>query len=115
MMPPQSISVTINGTGFAADYTARTYGMIPHKNGVSIQLAGVTSGQLENAERFAEQHQNDQAYGSRRNVAGRQPDVRWNETHPSRTTGGSGRHRLDAAPDNRLRFHDRSQSQRQAT
>ena len=62
-MPPQSINVTINGTGFAADYTARTYGMIPHKNGVSIRLAGVTSGRLENAVRFAAQHQIERAYG----------------------------------------------------
>ncbi len=62
-MPSQTISVTINGTGFAADYTARTYGMIPHKNGVSIRLAGVTSGRLENAERFAAQHQIERAYG----------------------------------------------------
>ena len=61
-MPPQSINVTINGTGFAADYTARTYGMIPHKNGVSIRLAGVTSGRLKNVERFASQHQIERAY-----------------------------------------------------
>ncbi|MCH7729220.1 MAG: Gfo/Idh/MocA family oxidoreductase, partial [Planctomycetes bacterium] len=63
-MTPQSINVTINGTGFAAGYTARTYGMIPHKNGVSIRLAGVTSGRMENAERFAAQHQIERAYGS---------------------------------------------------
>jgi hypothetical protein len=61
-MTPQSINVTINGTGFAADYTARTYGMIPHKNGVSIRLAGVTSGRMENAEKFAAQHQIERAY-----------------------------------------------------
>ncbi|MDA1013320.1 MAG: Gfo/Idh/MocA family oxidoreductase [Planctomycetota bacterium] len=52
----KNIKVTINGTGFAADYTARTYGMIPHKNGVRIELAGVTSGQMDNARRFAESH-----------------------------------------------------------
>lgn len=51
-----NIKVTINGTGFAADYTARTYGMIPHKNGVHIELAGVTSGGIANAEKFAQVH-----------------------------------------------------------
>lgn len=50
------LKVTINGTGFAGDYTAQTYGLIPHKNNVSIQLAGVTSGQFDNAERFATRH-----------------------------------------------------------
>ena len=49
----RTLKVTLNGTGFAADYTARTYGMIPHKNGVQLELAGVTSGKLENAQRFA--------------------------------------------------------------
>ena len=61
-MPPRTLSVTINGTGFAADYTARTYGMIPHKNGVDIALAGVTSGRVENAERFAASHGVANAY-----------------------------------------------------
>ncbi|MBC8354654.1 MAG: Gfo/Idh/MocA family oxidoreductase [Planctomycetes bacterium] len=56
MASTRTVKVTINGTGFAADYTARTYGMIPHKNGVSIELVGVTSGRLENAERFASVH-----------------------------------------------------------
>jgi predicted dehydrogenase len=60
----RTIQVTINGTGFAADYTARTYGLIPHKNGVQIALDGVTSGRLENAQRFAELHGVAQAYGS---------------------------------------------------
>ena len=58
----RTIKVTLNGTGFAADYTARTYGMIPHKNGVSIQLAGVTSGRMENAERFASTHGIENAF-----------------------------------------------------
>jgi predicted dehydrogenase len=53
---PKTLKVTINGTGFAADYTARTYGMIPHKNGVTLALAGVTSGRLVNAEAFANKH-----------------------------------------------------------
>jgi predicted dehydrogenase len=51
-----TLRVTINGTGFAADYTARVYGMIPHKNGVRLELSGVTSGQLVNAEAFAARH-----------------------------------------------------------
>ncbi|HAA74366.1 TPA: hypothetical protein DCE37_04505 [Candidatus Latescibacteria bacterium] len=50
------LKVTINGTGFAGDYTAQVYGMIPHKNGVEIDLAGVCSGHLENAEAFAAKH-----------------------------------------------------------
>ncbi|MDA1162586.1 MAG: Gfo/Idh/MocA family oxidoreductase [Planctomycetota bacterium] len=55
-MPKQKLIVAINGTGFAADYTAKTYGMIPHRNGVEIELAGVVSGRLENAEAFAVSH-----------------------------------------------------------
>ena len=55
-MENKTLKVTINGTGFAADYTALTYGMIPHKNGVAIDLAGVTSGKMVNAERFAKKH-----------------------------------------------------------
>lgn len=61
-MPHQTLKVTVNGTGFAADYSARTYSMIPHKNGVSIELAGVTSGRIENAERFARTHGVTRAY-----------------------------------------------------
>src|SRR5438445_4675889 len=52
-MQPRILRVTLNGTGFAADYTAACYGLIPHKNGVAIELAGVTSGRLERAEAFA--------------------------------------------------------------
>ncbi len=55
-MTKQTIQVAINGTGFAADYTAKTYGMIPHRNGVDIELAGVVSGRRENAEKFAASH-----------------------------------------------------------
>lgn len=54
--PPRTLKITLNGTGFAADYTARTYGLIPHRNGVALELAGVTSGTLANAERFAAVH-----------------------------------------------------------
>jgi predicted dehydrogenase len=60
----RQLKVTINGTGFAADYTAKCYGMIPHKNGVEIELAGVTSGRRENADRFAEVHGVSQAFES---------------------------------------------------
>lgn len=56
------MKVTIAGTGFAADYTARTYGLIPHKNGVTIRLAGVTSGKLESAQRFAAKHSVERAF-----------------------------------------------------
>lgn len=52
----RTLKVTLTGTGFAADYTARTYGLIPHRNGVAIDLAGVTSSRRENAERFAAVH-----------------------------------------------------------
>jgi predicted dehydrogenase len=61
-MLPRTVKVTINGTGFAGDYTTRVYGMIPHKNGITIELAGVTSGRVENARRFAEHHGISRAY-----------------------------------------------------
>jgi len=74
--PPRTLKVTINGTGFAGDYTARTYSLIPHKNGVSIELAGVTSGQLANAQRFARTHGIDRAFETHREmVAGVRPDI----------------------------------------
>jgi len=52
----RTIRVGINGTGFAGDYTAKSYSMIPHRNGVNIELSGVVSGRLENAQRFADSH-----------------------------------------------------------
>src|SRR5215468_8193213 len=52
-MTPRTLRITLNGTGFAADYTAACYGLLPHKNGVTLELAGVTSGRLERAEAFA--------------------------------------------------------------
>ena len=55
-MTPRTLKVAINGTGFAGDYTVRSYGMVPHRNGVTLDFAGVVSGRLENAERFAKQH-----------------------------------------------------------
>ena len=59
-----TLKVTINGTGFAADYTTRVYEMIPHKNRVVIEMAGVTSGQLDNAQAFATRHGIAQAFAS---------------------------------------------------
>src|SRR5262249_15303138 len=52
-MTPRTLRVTLNGTGFAADYTAACYGLIPHKNGVTVELVGVTSGRPERAAAFA--------------------------------------------------------------
>lgn len=54
-MDAKLLKIAINGTGFAGNYTANVYTMIPHKNGVHLQLAGVTSGRQDNAERFAKQ------------------------------------------------------------
>jgi predicted dehydrogenase len=72
----KQLKVTINGTGFAADYTARVYGMIPHKNGVDIQLVGVTSGSFSNAEQFAELHGVERAYASHAEMLDRaKPDI----------------------------------------
>src|SRR5262249_62099487 len=63
-MTTRMLRVTINGTGFAADYTAACYGLIPHKNGVTIELAGVTSGRLERAEAFARARGVTRAYAT---------------------------------------------------
>ena len=63
-MDNRNLKVTINGTGFAADYTAKTYGMMPHKNGVAIELAGVTSGKISNAETFAQKYKVGQTFAS---------------------------------------------------
>lgn len=63
-MADKTLKITINGTGFAADYSAQCYGMIPHKNGVGIELAGVTSGRIANAETFAEKHGVGQAFAN---------------------------------------------------
>ncbi len=58
------LKITISGTGFAGDFTARVFGMIPHRNGVDITLAGVCSGQLGNAQRFAARHNVATAYAT---------------------------------------------------
>ncbi|MSS72553.1 MAG: Gfo/Idh/MocA family oxidoreductase [Candidatus Latescibacteria bacterium] len=72
----KTVKVTLNGTGFAADYTARVYGMIPHKNGVQIELAGVCSGHFENARKFAERRGVTRAYERHTEmVAAVRPDI----------------------------------------
>jgi predicted dehydrogenase len=63
-MTPRTLRVTLNGTGFAAGYTAACYALVPHKNGVSIELAGVTSGRPERAEAFAHARGITRAYAS---------------------------------------------------
>lgn len=55
-MSQRTLKVTISGTGFAGDFVARVFAMLPHRNGVEFQLAGINSGHLGNAERFAERH-----------------------------------------------------------
>jgi len=71
-----TLKVTINGTGFAGDFTAGVYGMIPHKNGVKIDLAGVCSGHLENARAFAEKHGISAAYESHAEMVSEiRPDI----------------------------------------
>ena len=62
------LKVTSSGTGFAGDYTARVFGMIPHRIGVRIELAGVTSGHLGNAERFAARHGITRAFETHREM-----------------------------------------------
>jgi predicted dehydrogenase len=72
----KKIVVTMNGTGFAGDFTTRVYGMIPHKNGVEIDLAGVCSGHLENAEAFAQKHGFRGAYAEHQAMLEHlQPDI----------------------------------------
>ena len=53
-MESRTLKVTVSGTGFAADFSLAALELIPHQNGVAIELAGVASGRLENARRFAE-------------------------------------------------------------
>ncbi len=62
------LKVTISGTGFAGDFTAQVYRMIPHHNGVFVDLAGVTSGHLGNAQRFAARHGIGRAFESHREM-----------------------------------------------
>ena len=75
-MPAKTLKVTINGTGFAGDFTARVYGMLPHKNGVTIELAGVCSGHLENARKFADTYGVARAFESHADmVEAVKPDI----------------------------------------
>ncbi|MCS6852459.1 MAG: Gfo/Idh/MocA family oxidoreductase [Gemmataceae bacterium] len=75
-MAVRTLRVTLNGTGFAAEYTAACYSLIPHKNGVVIELAGVTSGRLERAEAFARARGIRRAYASHGDmVAEVRPDI----------------------------------------
>lgn len=70
------LNVTINGTGFAGQYTAACYRMLPHKNGVWIELAGVTSGRIENAKAFALRHDAAKAYESHAEMVAKiRPDI----------------------------------------
>lgn len=75
-MDRRVLRVTLNGTGFAADYTAACYGLIPHRNGVTIELAGVTSGRLERAEAFAQARGVSRAFASHAEMlAAVHPDI----------------------------------------
>ncbi len=67
-MSEKQLKVTISGTGFAGDFVARSFGMLPHRNGVNIQLAGVNSGHLGNAERFAQKHGVAHAFSSHKEM-----------------------------------------------
>lgn len=75
-MDTRTLKVTISGTGFAGDFTAQVFGMIPHQNGVNIELAGVTSGHLGSAERFAQKHGVARAFESHQAMLDAvQPDI----------------------------------------
>lgn len=67
-METRTINITISGTGFAGDFTAQVFRMIPHQNGADIQVRGVTSGRLGNAQRFAQKHGVAQAFESHREM-----------------------------------------------
>jgi predicted dehydrogenase len=75
-MNTRTIKITISGTGFAGGFTAQAFGQVPHKNGVIIDLAGVTSGHLGNAKRFAKQHGVGKAFDSHAEMlAAIKPDI----------------------------------------
>lgn len=63
-----TLKITISGTGFAGDFVARSFGMLPHRNGIDLHLAGVNSGHLGNAERFAKKHGVARAFASHREM-----------------------------------------------
>src|SRR5262249_56813214 len=59
-----------------ADEAAAGYGLLPHKNGVTIELAGVTSGRLERAEAFARARSVTRAYATHAEMlAAVRPDI----------------------------------------
>ena len=75
-MDATTLRIAISGTGFAGDFTAQVFGMIPHQNGVDIDLAGVTSGRLGNAEQFAAKYGVQQAFESHQEMLECvQPDI----------------------------------------
>jgi len=72
----RTLRVTINGTGFAGTYTAQVYGLIPHKNDVLVELAGVCSGSYGNALEFARRHGVTKAYATHREMLAEvRPDI----------------------------------------
>lgn len=64
----RTLRVAISGTGFAGDFTARVFQMIPHKNNVSIELSGITSGHLGNARNFAGRYGVNEAFEHHRDM-----------------------------------------------
>ena len=75
-MAPRTLRVTLNGTGFAANYTAACYGLLPHRNDITIELAGVTSGRLERAESFARERGIIRSYATHAEMlAAVRPDI----------------------------------------
>ncbi len=72
----KTLNITISGTGFAGDFVARSFGMLPHRNGVNLHLAGVNSGNLGNAKLFAKRHGVDHAFDSHQEMLEKvQPDI----------------------------------------
>ncbi len=75
-MSSNKLKVTISGTGFAGDFTAQAFGMVPHRNGLDIELAGVCAGHLGNAQRFAEKYGVRAAYETHQAMLdATQPDI----------------------------------------
>jgi predicted dehydrogenase len=75
-MGSRTLKITFNGTGFAADFSLAALELVPHQNGVAIERAGITSGQIENARRFAEAHGIARAFADHREmVEAVRPDI----------------------------------------
>ncbi len=64
----KNLDITISGTGFAGDFVARSFGMLPHRNEVNLRLAGVNSGHLGNAKLFAKRHNVGAAFDSHKEM-----------------------------------------------